>query len=192
MVIEQGLEWRARPGSRMHPVGDGINFVVREHVAGHLAVLFGNTIDIVAEIEGQVGHVQLALAAEEIMMPEYILAPQGMGRHFQGKAVVTGWHRRVCGKDALIMNGTDIVVIEFVATEPPCTLVQQFEREEGGVPLIHMEARNIMITQSTKHPHPPDTQYDFLAESIPAVTAIQLLRQLAVPRAVLGQIGIEE
>ena len=58
VAIEERLEGLRGPGGGVHAVGDGVHRVVREHQPGDLAVLLGHPVDVVAQVEGQVGHIQ--------------------------------------------------------------------------------------------------------------------------------------
>jgi hypothetical protein len=66
--IEQLGERRRHPGRGVHAVGDGIDFIAGEHPARHFAVAHRHSVDVVAEVEGEVGHVQGTLVTA--LMPQ--------------------------------------------------------------------------------------------------------------------------
>ena len=125
VAVKEGLEGLGGPGGGVHPVGDGVHRVVGEHQPGHLAVLLGHPVDVVAQVEGQVGHIQpepplgqfgdpgefpailedmfLDIHAEGVLHIHHVpeVAPHFL-HQLQRKLVVPRGHRRVGGEDALV------------------------------------------------------------------------------------------
>src|SRR6266498_1290357 len=56
-----------RPGICMHPISNGINRITGKHQSGNFPVPFRNSVNVVAQIETQVRHVQTALTTKDIL-----------------------------------------------------------------------------------------------------------------------------
>jgi len=69
--IEQRVEFIARPGGCMHAVGNRIDHVAVEHCARHLAVPHGDTVHVVAEVQGEVGEIEHAFMATQVLEREH-------------------------------------------------------------------------------------------------------------------------
>jgi hypothetical protein len=63
LVIEL-RERRGNPGESVHAVGYGLYLVSGEKDLRDIAVLFGYSVYVLAEVHGQDGHVELVFAAE--------------------------------------------------------------------------------------------------------------------------------
>ena len=50
----------------MNAIGDRVDIITRKHESRYLAVFFGHAVDVMTEIEREIGHVQHALAAEHV------------------------------------------------------------------------------------------------------------------------------
>jgi hypothetical protein len=60
------------------------------------------------------------------------------------------------------------------------------------MPFVHVESSGAVVAEGAEHPHPADSQDDFLAEAISGVSSVQKVGELAVGIGVLGEVGIEE
>ena len=60
VLVEQRLERGRHPCRRVDAVGDGVDLILGEHVPRDLGVFLGDAVDVVAQVEREVRHVQLA------------------------------------------------------------------------------------------------------------------------------------
>ncbi len=198
----------------MDAVGDGIHAIFGEHVLGHLGVLLGDAVDVVAQVERQVGHVEHVRAADRVGADGRPIAPpqdvvgeagdQGVGlvevnvkrahqppHHLDGELIVPGGHRGVRGEDALLPDCVEVLGHDGRTAGFPGLLVEEFDGQQAGVAFVHMEARQLVVSQRAQHPHTADAQDGFLAEPVPRVAPVEMIRQFPVPLRVLGQVAVQ-
>src|SRR5215813_4645909 len=124
----------------MYTIGDRIDRIVRKHVSGYFAVLFRHTVDIVAEIERQVSHVEQALAAEHLW---HGMKGGARAKHafdeLQWKLIVTCRDWGMGGKHTVLADALHVLVGEDSPAGVLGLLIQQFQGQQAGMPLIHME-----------------------------------------------------
>ncbi len=191
MAIEELLKVARGPGGCVHAVGDRIDVVTGEHVLRYLAMSLGNPIDVMAEVEREVGHVQHSLAAEYVLHRELVARAKHAMDKVERKLIVTSRHRRMRGEDALAANGFYILVAHFAAGG--CgTLSQQFQRQQAGVSFIHVKAGQGCVAECPQHPQPTHAQDAFLAQAVIRIAAVQVVRQLAVPGGVFSDVSVQE
>jgi hypothetical protein len=191
--IKQGLKGRRGPRRRMHAIGDRIDRIVCEHVSGHFPMLFRDTVDVVAEIERQVGHVEDALATEHLWHGvKHGAGAKHAFHEFERKLIMPGGNRGMGGKHAVLTDDLDVVVSEGRPTRASGLLIEQFQGEQAGMPLIHMPAGEGRIAERPQHAHPPDPQQHFLAQPVVGITAVQHTGQRAVPGRVVWQISVQK
>jgi hypothetical protein len=111
---------------------------------------------------------------------------------FNRKTIMAGRHRRVCGEHALGADFFDVFAIDRGAARLYGFLAEQFQREECGVALVHVVAREIFISERAKHAHATDSQKNFLAQPVVGIAAIESASEVAVPFGVGREIGIEK
>ncbi len=144
-----------------------------------------------AQVEREVGHVQLARATEDFVHVENVAPAQNAAHMVERELVMAGGHRCVGGEDALWPDGLHILVVEPVAVEPACAFVEQLQSEQRGVTLVHVEAADLVIAEGAQHPHPADAEDDFLAEAVVRVAAVKMMGKRAVPLRVFREVGIQ-
>ena len=71
-------------------------------------------------------------------------------------------------------------------------LIEQLQDQEGGVPFVHVEAVDLVVSERAQDSHAADAQHVLLAEPVALVAAIEMVAQLAVLLVIGGQVGIEE
>ncbi len=115
VAVEQLAErWRS-PGRNVNTVGDRVDPVLREHVTRDLTVLLGHAVDVVAEGERQVGHVEALLVADRIVDAAGLPVAQHLIHQLEGELVVAGRDRGVGGEDTLLMDGLEILGRDVVS-----------------------------------------------------------------------------
>jgi hypothetical protein len=131
MAVKQLDERRRGARAEMHAVGDVINLVMmrgivrRQHLSRYLAVPLAHAVDVMAEVERQIRHVQFAGAAEHIAHGKHVRAPENVRHMIERKLVVPRRDRRVRRKDALRANGLHVLLIEGVAFETARPFVEE-------------------------------------------------------------------
>ena len=96
------------------------------------------------------------------------------------------------GKHTVLTDDLHVVMGEGGPARAPGVLIQQFQGEQAGMPLIHMKAGEVRIAERPQHAHPTDPQQHFLAQPVVGITAVQRIGQGAVPGRVVRQIGIQK
>jgi hypothetical protein len=130
-----------------------------------------DAIDVAAEIESDVGKVQVLICREQSIHLLEVRPLKHMADVIEGKMVVAGRNRCVRGEDALRADGFE-VLDKTVAPVLARLFIKQFDGKERRVALIHVKASDTIKAESAKDAHSADAKNDFLAEAIMLVTAI--------------------
>ena len=100
VAVVELLKRFARPCGGVYTVGDRVNHVTREHEARHFAVFLCHAVDVVAQIECQIGHIQHPATAEDVSeFAYYVPAVENPGNEVEWKLVMPRRNRRVGGED---------------------------------------------------------------------------------------------
>ncbi len=197
----------------MHSIGDRVDMVAREHQARHFPMPLGHSVHIAAHVQAQVGHVEHGFASREMISfcPGRFMASKHSDCHAassmserssrnprvvpsagNGELIMAGRHRRMgCEYASLPDRGE-------VADGDPASLVlagfflQQFQCEQAGVALVHVETIDPLVAERAQHAHSAHAQHDLLTETIAGVATIKNGRQLPVPFAVFGEVSIQQ
>src|SRR5262249_16862407 len=110
ITIVQLLKRFGYPRRRMHAIGNGVNDISAKEVLRDFSMLFRYTVDIVTQIERQIGHVEPAFTTKYLLHAEHFRTTQHTIDQFQGKLVVSCGHRRMRGEDAVLSDLFDILV----------------------------------------------------------------------------------
>src|SRR6266568_2144540 len=155
-------------------------------------MLLGDAVDVMAQVEREVGHVQLAGATEDFVHVEEVGAPKDAPNVVERKSVVAGWHGSMRGEDTLPLDCLHILVVEAVAVKPSRPFVQQLQYEQCGVALVHVKAADFMVAERAEHPHAADAKDNFLAKPVVGVAAVKMMGERAVPFGIFREIGIQQ
>src|SRR5688572_26828768 len=96
------------------------------------------------------------------------------------------------GEDTLPLNSVDIGAVDRLSALGLGAPVQQFQREEAGMALVHVEPGHIMVTQCADHSDPTDAEDDLLADAVVGVAAVEKMRDASIPLSVLRQIRVQK
>ncbi len=146
----------------MNAVGDRVYLVIGKHQTRYFSMSLGHTVDVVAEIQRQIGHVKHPIVAEYVFHQAYLITPQHMHGHIQWEAVVPGGYRRMRGEDTLSPHRLDIVTGDHVPAGLACGFAQKLKCQQSGVPFVHVKRTDVMVPQCTKHPDATDAQHYLL------------------------------
>ena len=102
--------------------------------------------------------------------------------------VVTGRHRRVRREDGGAPHFLERVVEGRAASRE---IADALQHDEGGVAFVEMPDRRL-DAQALQHPHAADAEDDLLLDARLAIAAVEARRELAIPRRVLFEIGVEQ
>src|SRR5499425_2715491 len=58
--------------------------------------------------------------------------------------------------------------------------------------LVHMEARDFIVTENAQHAHAADPKDDFLAKAVALISSIEIIGQRAIVFGIFGKIAVEE
>ena len=82
-------------------------------------MFLGNAIDIVAQRQRQIGHIQPLFVADRSLIPQSLAVAEHVVHQFQWELVVSGWNRRVGRENALLPNGMrDLRAVISAADRP--------------------------------------------------------------------------
>ncbi len=190
--IQHLLNRLAHPRSRMHPIRNGVDSVLREHLARDLAVLHRHAVRVARQPQRQQRHVQQAVfKAAQPLQARGPLAAENAHHLLRREAIMSGGHGRVCCKHALRAHRCD-VGLGAGAVRPTGKLAfQQRQSQQRGVPFVHV-IDVYMQSQSGGHPRPAQAQHNLLLQAIVGVSAVQVIRQPAVPARILIQVRIQQ
>ena len=107
---------------------------------------------------------------------------------FVGELVVARRYGRMCREHA---HSPDVVdAMGFRVDNVP--LPQELERQQAGVALVHVIARQVAVPEFLEQPHSPYAEYSFLGEPVPFVAAVELVGKATVVIAVVLEVGVQE
>ncbi len=150
----------------MYAVGDRVDVVAGKHEARNLAVLFGNSVHIMAQVERQKSQVQEIAAAKDILHLFDFMSAENLIHQRDRELIVTGGHRRVRRKHAFFSDRLDIIAVRRRPSGALSLFIQQLERKQARVAFVHVVAGDVAMSQCAQHAHAADTEDDFLAEPV--------------------------
>ncbi len=162
-------------------VGDVIDLVAGEHLAGDFTVNFGDATSVVAEVHGEFSHREGLFAGDFFDVPGNHVAEEAMGSVVI-ENIVAGFYWRVGGESTV---GADSLV--FVVA-----FAEEFESEERCVSFVHMESANFVISESSEHPNTANAEDGFLFNAHCLVTAVEVIGDFSVVVGVFFEVGVEE
>lgn len=124
---------------------------------------FGYAIDVVAEVEGEVGHVQRIIHAVELIEQFGRSAVEDAVNQLAGEFVVPGRYGGVRGEYAESSDSFNLLVAEYVVFVGASSLVEQLAYEQAGVTFIHVEAFDGVVSEFSEHAYSADSEHFFLA-----------------------------
>ncbi len=168
------------------------------HLAGHLAVQLADAVDRAGGAQRERGHVEQRAAAV-VVVPERqegvaIAAERAPGAgqvgldQVEGERVVTGGDRRVRREHRRAAHFLErrlerVPLFDHVANP--------LEHDERGMPLVEVpDLRH--GAERLEGAHAADAEDDLLLDARLTVAAVEARGQLAVPRRVLFEVGVEQ
>ena len=85
-----------------------------------------------------------------------------------------------------------MVLRDGVAPSLAREFVEKFDCEQTRVAFVHVKTLDRVTAQRAQHAHAANTENDFLAEPITFISAVEKMRESAIPVRVLRQIGVEK
>jgi hypothetical protein len=128
-------------------------------VLRNLAVALGDAVDVVAEVQREVGHVEHAVAAEDLAHLEDLGPADHLPRQVQRELIVAGGHRSMGSEHALPAHPRYVTWLEALAATCPGCLVQKLQGEQRRMALVHVEALDGPIAQRPQHAHAADAKH---------------------------------
>jgi hypothetical protein len=151
-----------------------------------------HAVDVVAEIEREVGEVEHPFMAAKVLECKHRAVPEHRAGDVHRKLVVSGGHRRVRGENASGADGGDVLRRDARPAGGTGLLAQQLHDEQARVPFVHVKAIDLPVAERPQHPHAADAQHDFLAEPIPLVPAVEDVCEPAILGIVFRHVRVEE
>ncbi len=179
--VEERAHFGARPRRVMDAVGDVVDGAVAEHRPRDASVERRDAAGVVAEVHRQECHRESLFAGELLDVPRQHIA-EDLSCEIVGEHVVPRGYRRVGREGAGLADG---VVVEGA-------FFQEFERQEGAVTFVHVVRADVCNAERPEHPHSADAEDRLLLDAHRLVAAVEVTRDIAVLRAVHGQVRIEE
>ncbi len=192
VLIEHVLDGLGDPGGGVNAVGDGVDGELREHGAGDLAVLHGDSVGVAGEAQGEEGHVQHAVGETALLLQaQGAVAAEDADGLLGGEAVVAGGDRGVGGEDALFAHLLDVGLGGLAERAAAELALEEGEGEQRGVALVHVVDVEA-VAEGVGHADAAHAQHDLLLEAVVGVAAVEMIGEAAVPAGVRVQIGVEE
>ncbi len=207
VAIEQRRQVPGDPRGDVHAVGDGAHrpfgFVQagpdrRPHLARDVAVQLADRVHLAGGPDRQRGHVELGTAGARVLAEREeagaVLAerPPAAGQvlldELEGERVVARRHRRVRREDRRLAHFREGRVERDAALQE---IPDPLEDDEGGVAFVQVVDGRVRAERAQRA-HAADAEHDLLLDAGLAVAAVEARRQLAVPRRVLLEVGVEQ
>src|SRR5678816_277154 len=118
----------------MNTIRDCIHVITGKHEPRYLTMLFSYAVDIIADIQSQIRHIQQITAAKDVAHLVNLTATENTIHKLQGKLILTCRHRRMGCKDALLSHRLYIGLSDGLPATLLSLLIQQLDRKETGVP----------------------------------------------------------
>src|SRR4030042_293835 len=106
--------------------------------------------------------------------------------------VEAGGDRRVSGEDAAVMHCFPVCFDYIVQPFLGMALLQQSQCKQGGMTFVHVIGLHFLVSQSSQHSHPAQTQHDLLAQAVMQVASVEAVSEGLVPGAVFRKSRIQE
>ena len=108
--------------------------------------------------------------------------------HVEGERVVAGRHRRVRREHGRLANLLERIVEGRALFDE---IADPLQHDEAGVPFVQVKDRRIGA-ERLERADAADAEDDFLLDAGLAIAAVEPRREFAIPRRVLGEIGVQE
>ena len=168
------------------------------HRARHLAVQRADRVDVLGRAHGERGHVELRSLAvvvraegQEAFAVLAHVAPAARQVLFdlvERERVVAGRHRCVGGEHRRAAHRGHGLVERGAALD---VFANALQRDERRVPFVQVPHRG-RDAQRAQRAHAADAEDHLLLDAHLAVAAVEARRELAIPRRVLREIGVEQ
>jgi hypothetical protein len=155
-------------------------------------MFLGDPVDVVTEVERQVGHVQIVFPAQHVLRRRHVGAAQHAIDQVGRELIVARRHRRVRGEHALSADLFDVLAREARVAGSHGLFVEQRQGQQTGMAFIHMKPLECVVTERAEHIHATYAEDYFLTESVVGVAPVQPMRQGTVPVRILGQLGVQQ
>ena len=163
----------------MDAVGDGVDRVAREHVAGDLAVPHGHAVHVVGGAQCHVGEVHCVLLAHPLE-PGHVALAQHVRHQLQREAIVSRGNRRVGGEHAVLLDPTEGLGQPRLRIPGAHQLVEERQGGQGGVAFVQVEAVDIVVAERPEHPDAAHPEDDLLTEAVAIVASVEVVGQVTV------------
>ena len=170
-AVEKVLKSKRSPRPGVNAVSNGFDRHFREHLPRSFAVLPGHAVNISAQIQSQVSHVDAGAQARRFLQIRIILlgaqdALDEVSRRgvlevekldllgedasevFDGEPVMPCRDRGVGGEHAHASNFFYVLTVNTSSSRFGGLGSEQFQREERGVAFVHVISRQVCIAQS--------------------------------------------
>src|SRR5438093_12603350 len=136
---EEWLKWSRGPRAGVNAIGDGLDRHFRKHLTGSFAVLLGDSVDVCAQAQGQLRHVEGCPAARRFLQVQKILFRLQNALHqirrgsilqiekhslarkharevFDRKTVVRRGHRSMGGEEEIAADLSNVLAADQLAS----------------------------------------------------------------------------
>ena len=178
-------------------------------------MLLGDSVDVGAQAERQLRHVEGCPAARRFLQVQKILfrlqntfhqirrgsvlqieEPSLARKHareiFHRKTVVPRGHRSMGGEDALAADPFNVLAADGFASLFCGFFVEQLQREQRRVAFVHVVAGEVVVAKGVENADASDSQDDFLAQTVVRIAAVQTASEITIGFGVGREIGVEK
>jgi hypothetical protein len=109
-------------------------------------VFLGHPVDIAAELQGQICHVQGVPFVEDALQPKKIIPlSKHPPREIQRKFIVSCGNRGMGRKNTSVPYRFSILLNDRFPSGPPRLLVQKFQGQKSRMAFVEMEGIDVLI-----------------------------------------------
>ena len=153
-----------------------------------------DAVDVAARLQRDVGHVQRF--ADQQVGGERLIRVPVVGHHLlhqrERELVVPRGHRRVRREHATALDVGGDFTCHHRHASAPHFLEAELQHERRRVPLVHVEAADVVEVERAQHAHAANPEQQLLAQSVAQVAAVQVVGQSAVRIGVFRHVGVEK
>src|SRR5690349_14689790 len=125
-------------------------------------MLLSDTIDVMTKIKRQIRHVQKVVATKHVLHFWNFSSAQHLIDKLDRESIVPGRHRSMGGENTFFANRLNIDPIRRRSAGALRLFVQQLQREQARMTLVHVIALDVAMSQCAEHPHPAHAENYFL------------------------------
>lgn len=136
--------------------------------------------------------VQQAVGTALALQCENGTLAKNSSRHVQRELILARTDRCMRGENALLSYGRDVVGGDRPLAGRTCLFLQEFDREQTGMSLVHVEPLERVVAERAEHPHTADAENHLLAQPVAVVAAIEKMGERAIEVRIRRDVRVQQ